>query len=150
VRHEDITAFCANDRVKLSYHPDGFVQFSGEIGGTVISGKDPTTGQPRGIGLKINPLSRPIFSGPTFGVTVWGLDEFQQVKEGTKNVVIFEESDWYYRACSPSSATGWVVEFFVLPVRYWAAARKTRRGFTLALSFYGFEASMGVIEMRII
>jgi len=150
VGYEEVTAFSANDRVKLSYHPDGFVQFSGEIGGTIISGKDPTTGQPKGIGLKINPLSRPISSGPTFGVTVWGLGEFEQTKEGTKNVLVFEESDWYYRGCSPSSATGWAVEFFVFPSRYWSAARKTRRGFTLSLSFYAFEAGMGVIEMRII
>jgi hypothetical protein len=150
VSDEELTLFSANDRVKLSYHPDGFVQFSGEIGGTIISGKDPATGQPKGIGLNINPLSRPISSGPTFGVTIWGLDEFEQVKKGTKNVLVFEESDWYYRGCNPSSANGWFLDFFVFPTRYWSAARKTRHGFTLSLAFYGFEASMGVIEMRII
>lgn len=150
VSAQEVAAFSVEDRVKLSYHPDGFVQFSGEIGGQVISGKDPATGLPRGIGLTTNPLSNPVSSGPTFGVTVWGLDDFDQVKKMISNIVIFEESDWYYRGCSPAEATGWFVEFFVFPARYWAAARKGRHGFFLTLSFYGFEASMGVIEMRII
>ena len=138
------------DRVKLSYHPDGFVQFSGEIGGKVISGKDFTTGLPKGIGLTTKTIYKPVFSGPTFGLTVWGLDDFDKTKNETRNIVIFEENDWYYRGCSPEKATSWFIEFFVFPVRYWAAARKGRCGFSLTLSFYGFEASMGVIEMKII
>jgi hypothetical protein len=150
VSAQEATAFSVEDRVKLSYHPDGFVQFSGEIGGKVISGKDPTTGLPRGIGLTTKPLSSPVSSGPTFGVTVWGLDDFERVKKGASNVLVFEEHDWYYRGCNPATATGWFVEFFVFPARYWAAARKSRRGFSLSLSFYGFEASMGVIEMKMI
>jgi hypothetical protein len=150
VGHQEATEFSAADRVKLSYHPDGFVQFSSEIGGTIISGKDHTTGQPKGIGLMTNPLARPISSGPTFGLTIWGLDQFERLREGEKNTIIFEETDWYYRGCSPSEANGWDIEFFVFPERYWLAARKKHDRFTLTLSFINFEVSMGVIEMQIV
>src|ERR1700677_305009 len=34
-------AFTAEDRVKLSYHSDGFAQFSSEISGRITSGRDP-------------------------------------------------------------------------------------------------------------
>ncbi len=144
------TAFSAKDRVKLSYHPDGFVQFSGEIGGKIISGKEPKTGLPKGIGLMSSPLSSPIFSGPSFGLVVWGIDEFEQVQEESNKIVVFEESDWYYRVRSPNDATAWFIESFVFPEHYWGAVRKDRRGFNLTLSFLQFEASMGVIELRVI
>jgi hypothetical protein len=41
-------AFTAKDRVKLSYHADGFAQFSSETVGRIISGIDPETGEPKG------------------------------------------------------------------------------------------------------
>ena len=62
---EDSYMFSAADRVKLSYHRDGFVHFSGEIKGRIISGLHPVTNEPKGVGLRTNPLSKPISSGPT-------------------------------------------------------------------------------------
>ena len=64
--------YSAGDRVKLSYHPSGFVQFSGEGPGKITSGLDPSTGEAKGLGIKTNPLSSPIMTGPTFGITAWG------------------------------------------------------------------------------
>jgi hypothetical protein len=65
----ECVGYSANDRVKLSFHPDGFVQFSGENPSKILSGRDPDTGQPRGLGLMSNPLSHPVRSGPTFGIS---------------------------------------------------------------------------------
>jgi hypothetical protein len=75
----DFIGFTAEDRVKLSYHPDGFVQFSGEVQGKVISGRDPSTGEPKGVGLLTQPLSNPILSGPSFGMTAWGAGRFRRM-----------------------------------------------------------------------
>jgi hypothetical protein len=72
---EGIT-FTAENRVKLGYHADGFAQFSSEIGGKIISGIDPTTGKPKGLGLRSNPLQTPTWSGPVAAITVWGIDEY--------------------------------------------------------------------------
>jgi hypothetical protein len=142
-------AFSANDRVKLSYHADGFAQFSGEVNGNIISGRDPTTGEPKGLGLMTQPISSPLTSGPTFAVTVWGLNEFDVVgsNETTLN---FEEKDLYYRGGNPSQVNAWLVEFFVFLPQYWAAVRKNEHGFSLNLACFGFEATAGVIEMRVI
>ena len=147
---ENVIAFSANDRVKLSYHPDGFVQFSGEVQGSVISGRDPATGEPKGLGLMTQPLSNPIKSGPTFSLTIWGLSEFEKVRGREKHVLAFEENDWYYRGCRPTEANGWTVEFFVFLDHYWAATRKKNGRFILTLALIGFQASMGVIDMSVI
>src|ERR1700722_15799339 len=50
VKWVDCVAFTAENRTKLSYHVDGFVQFSSENPGTIISGRDPHTGEPKGLG----------------------------------------------------------------------------------------------------
>jgi hypothetical protein len=52
------------NRLKLSHHPDGFLQFSGH---GIVSGRH-TTGVPKGIGVGSWRLNSPTF-GPSFGVT---------------------------------------------------------------------------------
>src|SRR3712207_1528938 len=47
---EDATQYSAEDRVNLSLHPDGFVQFSGE---------NPGTSEPRGLGGDVAPFECP-------------------------------------------------------------------------------------------
>jgi hypothetical protein len=56
-RMSDCVKYSADDRVKLSIHWDGFVQFSSERKGSILSGKDPATGEIRGLGLMTKPLS---------------------------------------------------------------------------------------------
>src|ERR1700678_798174 len=51
IRLDDLVSFTADDRVKLSYHVDGFAQFSGERPGRITSGRDPNTGEAKGLGL---------------------------------------------------------------------------------------------------
>src|SRR5438128_1566827 len=65
--------FSATSRVKLTYHADGFVHFSGEDPETIRSGRYPD-GSPKGLGLFSAPLSAPIESGPSVGVLCWGLE----------------------------------------------------------------------------
>lgn len=94
--------------MKLSYHTDGFAQFSGESAGRITSGIDPTTGEPKGLGLFTNPLTAPIRSGPSVGVTVWGMEEFEEAKE-RDHPLIFEADDFYHRRCTPEDANAWAL-----------------------------------------
>lgn len=55
----EVVSYSAANRVKLSFHEDGFVQFSGEVQGTILSGRD-ATGRPKGMGLMVNPLGEPL------------------------------------------------------------------------------------------
>jgi hypothetical protein len=79
--------------VKLSIHRSGFVQFSGP---GVVSGIDEATQRPKGLGIKIGPLTKPITSGPTFIVSIWGLEDFQVLnsKEDKKNYITFKIDDF--------------------------------------------------------
>jgi hypothetical protein len=146
---DDLISFTAEDRVKLSYHPDGFAQFSGEVQGKVISGRNPKTGEPKGIGLMTQPLSNPIRTGPSFGVTAWGLDDFVELGK-KEDALVFEPEDMYFRNCTQETANGFILEVFVFPKRYWAATRQRDGEYRLTLSFIGFEASYGVIEMKVL
>ncbi|WP_123863416.1 hypothetical protein [Burkholderia plantarii] len=73
----------ANDdehRIKLSHHPDGFVQFSGE---GIISGPNAN-----GIGVKSWPLSQPV-RGPAFSIAVTGFENFHQSNNQNDNFILF-------------------------------------------------------------
>lgn len=101
--------------VKLSIHQSGIVQFSGK---GVISGFDKKTGQPKGLAIKINPISTPITTGPTFGVSVWGLEDFDilQNKEGNKNYISFTPQEFYIDPPSEMGANTFNFECFLFKV----------------------------------
>ena len=111
---QDCVGFTAEDRAKLSYHADGFAQFSSEKSGRIISGRDRETGEPKGLGLMTRALDKPIWSGPSIGVTLWGIHEFEAV-QGYDDVLIFEPDQFYYRGCSPAEANGWYFCIYVFP-----------------------------------
>lgn len=60
-------------RIKLSHHPDGFLQFSGQ---GIVSGKD-AEGNIRGIGVMSWTLDNPA-RGPAFGLAMYGLEHFEK------------------------------------------------------------------------
>ncbi len=153
VPRDEIVGFTANNRVKLSYHPDGFVQFSGETQGAIISGRDPTNGQPKGVALMSQPLSSPVRSGPTFGITAWGLHDFSALPDTdavSPATVLFEPDDLYFRGTTPSEANGIILEVFAFPKRYWAGVRKRGRDYVLTIAFNDFEASRAAIDLKVI
>jgi hypothetical protein len=144
-----LQAFTAQDRVKLSYHADGFAQFSSEVRGKVTSGRDPLSGEPKGLGLMTSPIADPIRTGPTASLIVWGLEDFSELK-GSEKSLIFEPQDAYFRACDLESANGWLLEFLVLPNAYWAGVRSRDDRLMLSLVFPHFEASGAVIELDVV
>lgn len=94
-------------RLKLSHHPDGFVQFSGE---GILSGID-EHGSPRGIGIHSFPLSRPPRTGPSFACALVGLSDFEVGNAGRRDAVNFDD-----RAIPPlSTARGWILEGSYFP-----------------------------------
>src|SRR5438876_650953 len=110
--------YSADDRVKLTYHPSGFVQFSGEKPGKIVSGLDPSTGKPKGLGILSNPLSSPIQTGPTFGIVAWGLSDFESLAKDSDDVLTFRAEETYFRGCSPGTENGIHIEGFVFPPPY--------------------------------
>jgi hypothetical protein len=111
----DAVTFTAENRVKLSYHADGFAQFSGEASEKIISGIDQATGKPKGIGLHSNPLSKPTWRGAVASTTVWGIDDYMSTSDTSSGTITFEQEDFYYRRCSPDEADGWILTIHVFP-----------------------------------
>jgi hypothetical protein len=75
-------------RLKLSHHPDGFIQFSGE---GVLSGRN-QDGSPKGLGTYSWPLRRPTL-GPSFGMAFGDPHGSGRPTMGRPRTVIFEEED---------------------------------------------------------
>jgi len=75
-------------RLKISHHPDGFLQFSGE---GVRSGRD-EAGKPRGIGVMSWPLNNPTF-GPSFSLMFSDPIECGRVAVPRSTHIVFDESD---------------------------------------------------------
>ena len=133
----ECVGFTAEDRAKLTYHVDGFAQFSSENPGKIISGRDPKTGEPKGLGLFTHPLKTPIVSGSSVGVTVWGIDEFETAGKGDE-LIIFEPSDFYYRRSTPKNANTWHLGIYAFPV-----------GAVPPLRFEGDQAVMDFVLNRL-
>jgi hypothetical protein len=114
-RWDQMIGFTAADRVKLSYHSDGFAQFSSENPGKIKSGRDPKTGEPKGLGLLARSLLSPTMTGPSAGVVLWGIEEFQSVEED-EGLVIFGPSDFYYRNSTPNNANTWHLAIYAFGI----------------------------------
>jgi hypothetical protein len=79
----------SNGRIKLSHHPDGFVQFSG---GGLTSGIDRSTGNARGIGVNSYPLDRAA-RGPNFGMVFGPISNFEKLRSGDRYQLQFRQKE---------------------------------------------------------
>lgn len=147
----ECVGFTAENRVKLSYHTDGFVQFSGEAPGQIMSGLDPATGEPKGRALNTQSLAAPIWSGPSVTVTIWGIDEFEETKEGDEPLV-FEPSEFYYRGCTPDEANGWILLIYVFPMHVMPPPVRFQQGCArLEVTLEGLSGHMtSVVQQKVI
>ncbi len=97
-------------RLKISHHPDGFLQFSGE---GIRSGRD-EGGEPRGLGVFSWPLTRPTL-GPSFQLAFSdALACGRQSKNGPRTVV-FDNADLDHLR---KGVEGLTVLGYYLPVRW--------------------------------
>lgn len=107
--------FDVDTTAKLSLHRSGFVQLSGK---GIVSGVDPKTGKPKGVGVFSSPLDTPVSSGPTFGFGCWGLDkgfELLQKQETNSQYIILNKSDFTARNLPVGDPKSYVLEFFIFP-----------------------------------
>jgi hypothetical protein len=151
VSNDDVVGFTVDDRVKLSYHTDGFAQFSSETTGRVISGRDPETGEPKGLGLFTHPLTRPIWSGASVGITVWGIDDFEETKENDKPLVLFEPDEFYYRGCAPQEANGWILSIYAFPINVIPPVRFHRGSMVVDVVLQGLNGPLAAVaQLKVI
>jgi len=80
IMRDESEQYSADDIVKFSYHPDGFVQFSSVTNNKIISGRN-SDGIPKGLGVLSWPLDNPISTGPSMTITFWGLSKLIEEKE---------------------------------------------------------------------
>ena len=137
--------FSAGDRVKLSYHPDGFVQFSGERAGRIVFGRDPRSGEPRGLGITANPMNAPVMTGPSFGISAWGLEQFlvQQARPHG-DLLVFDEQDFVYDHCDADSWGSYGIEFFIFTMYFQPFVRQITQ--TRSRSRFGITSSIAKVE----
>jgi hypothetical protein len=75
-------------RLKLSHHPDGFLQFSGE---GIVSGRQ-SDGTPKGIGVFSWKLDRPTY-GPSFGISFYRPEKLGRQGTPKPGDVIFDSAE---------------------------------------------------------
>jgi hypothetical protein len=93
-------------RLKISHHPDGFVQFSGS---GIVSGRN-EDGSPKGLGLISWPLSNPT-AGPACGVTIQKPTAFKEADAPSQGDVVFRAAELYRTAID----NGLLIEMYYFP-----------------------------------
>jgi hypothetical protein len=149
VAFADSEQYSAKDRVKLSFHPDGFIQFSGENPGKILSGRGPD-GAPKGLGILARQMAKPVQTGPTFGATIWGLSEFAECKMSKDRTITFAQDELYYRACNPETTNAIILEGFLFPAPLWAGVRGKSDDLRIQMTWRNFEGTGAVFELRVI
>ena len=96
-------------RLKLSHHPDGFVQFSGK---GILSGVH-SDGTPKGMGLRSWPIAKPP-AGPAIGITILGANAFAEAGPARATDVEFRAEEMVRNPWD----TGYLIEFYYMP-RMW-------------------------------
>ena len=79
-------------RLKLTHHPDGWLQFSGH---GVLSGRK-ADGTAKGLGIQSWPLAQPV-PGPSFGLVFRGIETFSEAKENGSDAVRFVPDEQFDR-----------------------------------------------------
>lgn len=103
----------ATNRPQLSIHASGFAQFSGP---GILSGIDGKTKYAKGVGIYSAPLSDPVRSGPTFGITFWGLHNFEKVSKLENSDLVITQSDVVNRYVEGDPAYNtYMFEGFIFP-----------------------------------
>ncbi len=138
---ETIDTASADDderRLKLSHHPDGFVQFSGQ---GITSGKD-SAGNIRGIGVMSWPLDEPV-PGPAFSLSMSGLEQFQRASKIKDTPLLFTDQE----ITSMPSPTLFALEGYYLPALWRRFVREKEDGTkTISLS----HPAGAVLELKVI
>lgn len=162
---EKENSFRVSRPAKLSFHPNGFVQFSsGDSNLPIVSGFNHELAIPKGVGLKA-PVAFNVQSGPLFGIILQGLRGFEM---RTKSLAeIFGKQDlWYHPDFTKPSDTAFNLEFFMLSredvlrsridngkrllTKYLPFRSKIKFPFTLrVLEFPALPFGLGLIVSRI-
>lgn len=149
IPHAEIKCqFNASNPVKLTYHPDGFAQFSSVKDGTIISGRD-EAGNVKGVGLQTSPLSHPIMSGPVANICAWGLQDFLTHTGSLANTIVFDLETLECNKCSPLDANTFIVEIFTIPRPLLRLAKIINANQVVELP-YVFNGTRRMFELRVI
>lgn len=133
------SGFADNDQhLKLSHHPDGFIQFSGK---GIVSGKD-SEGNPKGMAIQSWPLSHPCL-GPAFGMTLLGLESFEVATNTKDSDCIFEHE----QLAPDYEANGFILECFYFSPNMRNFIRVSKCG---ELSFQYFHPSHAIIDLKVL
>ena len=97
-------------RLKISHHPDGFLQFSGE---GIRSGRD-DSGEPCGIGITSWPLNNPTF-GPSFSLVFSNPLDCGRRATPKKTHLLFDERDIAHMR---KGTSGLRITGYYLPARW--------------------------------
>jgi len=123
-------------RIKLSHHPDGFVQFSGE---GIVSGRN-EDGSPKGLGLKSWPLTTPT-AGPACGISIQTPTAFKRAEKPSSTDVLFRAADLY----RTDHDNGLIVEMYYFPGLWRRFVRPSPRGPVISLR----HPSGSILELRV-
>mgnify|MGYP001158983328 CR=1 FL=1 len=148
IGYDSMKKFRVDNQVKLSFHSDGFVQFSGSH---IKSGRK-RNGKPKGLGIFIDPLSKVIKTGPTFGLTLWGIDQFLEYRDSTckKTDIVFKEDQYDYRDCNSQDYSGYLIEGFFLNKKYVNVLKQDDNVFVFKGSNTMFEDPRKTFIVRVI
>jgi hypothetical protein len=134
----DLADAAADDKeIKLSHHPDGFMQFSGA---GLVSGRE-ETGKIRGVGVDTWTLMAPI-RGPAFAIAITDIEEFVTDTTVTADTLLFTDVD----VVALPEADQVVLEGYYFPPLWRRFIRVDHRG-ELVISI--FHPAKAVLHLRV-
>ncbi|SET61700.1 hypothetical protein SAMN05660297_02942 [Natronincola peptidivorans] len=142
--------YSAKNKAKLSFHGDGFIQFSSVVEGTIISGKK-EDGSFKGLGIQRSTLKNILTTGPICSMTIWGLDDYKLfTKKRKKDTIILAEQDMNYRHCDEEKWNAYVIEITQFPKLLFKKIEYVRDNPTIILRHHNYEKPNTIFFHRVI
>lgn len=123
-------------RLKLSHHPDGFIQFSGQ---GIVSGRN-SDGTPKGLGIMSWPLLQPT-AGPACAISIQTPSAFKKADLPDEGDVVFHAAELY----RTDRDNGLAVELYYFPAGWRRFVSRSARGPVIWLQ----HPAGSVLELRV-
>ena len=75
-----------------------------------------------------NPMDAPVMTGPSFGISAWGLEDFLVQKGRPRgDLLVFEQDDFVYDHCDETTWGSYAIEFFIFTMYFQPFVRQIGR-----------------------
>jgi hypothetical protein len=97
-------------------------------------------------------MQSPVLTGPTFGIALWGLNDFDVQKGRSRGeLIVFDQDDFVYEGCDGSNWGSYGISFFIFTLYFQPYVRATGpRSFVMPLWLNQYQDGGRAFNLKVV